>query len=63
MKEKLELRLELLKQAINQSMANHNALVGRQQELEETLKHFDSLNAVEEPLKEVEKVANVAVMD
>lgn len=53
MKKRLEDRLAAMKKAVEQSMANHNSLVGRYQEASETLLHWDELNKPEvEPDKE-----------
>ena len=48
MKAKLEMRLKNLNEAVNESVANHNGLLGRKFELEETLKHWEELNQPEQ---------------
>lgn len=49
MRDKLVQRVEMLRQSVDQSLANHNALIGRKLEAEDTLKAFDEHEAVKEP--------------
>jgi hypothetical protein len=63
MKAKLELRLQQMKEAVNQSVANHNGLLGRQLELEETLKHWDELNSPEQAEVSESEVAATDIGD
>ena len=50
-KEQYQQRLNGLKAAIDQSLANHNSLLGRKAECEETLKHLETLEENQEQLE------------
>jgi ribosomal protein L14E/L6E/L27E len=57
-KEQYQQRIDGLNKAIEQSRDNHNALVGRKLEAEETLKHIKNLEA-ESQLQELTAVENM----